>query len=70
MDSINFDIQTDSSLNGIETVEKLAGVMYFNPIPFFFTPLGIQCIYKVASLAKVAHSTKLFIYIWEANVKS
>ena len=43
MNSINFDIQTDSSLNGFETVEKLvvyAGVMCFNSIPVF-TPLGI-----------------------------
>ena len=42
MDSINFDIQTDSSLNGYETVEKLvvyAGVMCLNPIPVF-TSLG------------------------------
>ena len=40
---MNFDIRTDSSLDGFETVEKLvvyAGVMCFNPIPVF-TPLGI-----------------------------
>ena len=43
MDSINFDIQTDSSLNGFETVAKLVvytGVMCSNPIPVF-TPSGI-----------------------------
>ena len=70
VDSINFDTQTDSSLNGFETVDKLVvykGVMCFNPIPVF-TPFGY--IYKVTPLAKVAHSTKLFIYIWEANFKS
>ena len=70
MDSINFDIQTDSSLNGFETVDKLViykGVMCFiNPIPVF-TPFGY--IYKVKPLAKVAHYTKLFIYIWKANFK-
>ena len=40
---MNFDIRTDSSLDGFETVEKLvvyAGVMCFNPIPVF-TPLDI-----------------------------
>ena len=69
VDIINLDKQTDSSMNGFETVEILVvytGVMCFNPIPGF-TPLGI---YKATSLAKVAHSTKLFIYIWEANFKS
>ena len=64
MDSINFDIQTDSSLNGFETVEKLviyAGILCFNPIPVV-TPLGIFI--KLHPLPKShRHSTNLFIYI-------
>ena len=63
MDSINFDIQTDSSLNGVEIVEKLvvyAGVMCFNLIPIF-TPLGIFI--KLHPLPK-SHSlpNSLFIF--------
>ena len=64
---MNFDIRTDSSLDGFETVEKLvvyAGVICLNPDPGFYS---FGYIYKVASLAEVAHSSKLFIYIWEAN---
>ena len=30
----------------------------------------LKYIYLVISLAKVAHYTKLFIYIWKANFKS